>query len=533
MKQLGAMIDCGRNCVYTVSALKRYIDLLHAMGYTYLQLYTEDAFEVEGEPHFGYLRGRYRMEELKELDAYARAKDMELVPCIQTLAHMMGVTRWRYYEDICDHGNILLCGAERTYELIERMIATCAKCFTSRRINIGMDEAHMVGLGKYLDEHGYEDRFDILVAHLRRVCAIAEKYGFRPMMWSDMFFRLANHGKYRAERCFALPQKLYDAVPKNVQLIYWDYYSERKEIYDTQFRMHRRFPNETVFACGAWCWGGFAPHNLWSIRINEVAFRSAREHGIEDVFVTNWKDDGGESSLFSNLPALYACAEYARGNYDMAAIKRGFLQLTGIAFDDFTALDLPDMLDGAEMADPSKYSLYADPFLGFTDYFADEGKTAWFAKEKRKIDRSARDPVYGYIFRTISALCAVLLVKYDLGIRTRRAYKAGDRAALRALTADYALLERRLGRLYRTFCAQWNAECKFNGFEHHDIRLGGLIARVGHCKRLLSEYLNGTLPAIEALEEEILPCGSGAAGRAVDFNRWYATAFVLYEPTVP
>ena len=56
-----------------------------------------------------------------------------------------------------------------------------------------MDEAHMVGLGKYLDKHGYTDRATIIVKHLQKVCTIAEKYGFsKPMMWNDMFVRLAS-----------------------------------------------------------------------------------------------------------------------------------------------------------------------------------------------------------------------------------------------------------------------------------------------------------------------------------------------------
>lgn len=182
MKALGVMIDCSRDAVYTVEALKQYFVLLRKMGYTYVQLYMEDVYELDAEPYFGYLRGRYTKQELKELDAAARANGLELVPCIQTLAHLGGITRWKAYVDLTDTGDILLVGEERTYGLIEKMFQTCAECFTSRRINIGMDEAHMVGLGKYLDQHGYENRFEILLKHLTRVAQIAEKYGFSPMM---------------------------------------------------------------------------------------------------------------------------------------------------------------------------------------------------------------------------------------------------------------------------------------------------------------------------------------------------------------
>ena len=109
------------------------------MGFTYLELYTEDTFEVRNQPYFGYLRGRYTKEELKELDAYAKGFGIELVPCIQTLAHLNCIFKWDVYEEVHDVNDILLLREEKTYALLEDMFATVAEAFTSRRINIGMD----------------------------------------------------------------------------------------------------------------------------------------------------------------------------------------------------------------------------------------------------------------------------------------------------------------------------------------------------------------------------------------------------------
>ena len=118
IKTLGVMIDCSRNGVYTVETLKTMFSLLAKMGYNYVQLYTEDTYEIEGEPCFGYLRGRYSKADLKELDAAAQACGLELIPCIQTLAHLGGITRWPQYHDCTDTGDILLAGEEKTYALI-------------------------------------------------------------------------------------------------------------------------------------------------------------------------------------------------------------------------------------------------------------------------------------------------------------------------------------------------------------------------------------------------------------------------------
>lgn len=527
-KRLGAMIDCSRNCVYTIDALKKYIDVLADMGYNYLQLYTEDTIEID-DPRFGYLRGRYSVAEVKELDAYAASRGIELIPYIQALAHLKGVTRWWAYDDITDIGDILLAGEEKTYSLIDKIFAACAEMYTTRNINIGMDEAGMVGLGKYLNKHGYCNRFDILSDHLKKVCDIAKKYGFKPMMWSDMFFRLVNDGAYKVSDGFVVPKEITDKIPPEIRLIYWDYYSKDKATYDAQFKAHKQFNNEIMFAGGAWCWNGFVPHNNWSVRINKEAFASCNEYGIEDICITEWKDDGGESSLFGVLPALFASAEYFRGNFDMEDIKNKFERKFGISYDDFTALDLPDMLDGVGMSNPSKYMLYSDPFLGYMDSTVDESKTHLFSDAKKLIDKSADNKQYGYIFKTISALCDVLDIKYDLGVRTRKAYHSKSKTALTELITDYKKLGGRIKKLYESVKSQRETECKPHGFENYDLRFGGLILRVDHCAERLEKYLRGEADSIPELEEDILPCMPDVPqGKSVNHNHWHTTALIKF-----
>lgn len=524
IRSLGVMIDCSRDGVYTLETLKNMFSLLSRMGYTYVQLYTEDVYELDNEPCFGYLRGRYSKADLKELDAAAKACGLELVPCIQTLAHLGGITRWQQFSDCTDTGDILLAGEEKTYALIEKMFAACAECFTSRRINIGMDEAHMVGLGKYLDRHGYQNRFDILLNHLGRVAQIAEKYGFAPMMWSDMFFRLANKGEYYCAGD-SVPQEVRELVPENISLIYWDYYSAQRSHYDGMIRAHQQFGHPVIFAGGAWSWSGFAPANRFSLCANETAIRSCLENGVDDVLITCWKDDGAECSFFASLPVLFASAQFAQGNFDLQDIAQKFSAFAGIGFDDFLALDEIDLHPG-QLCNLSKYLLYSDPFLGFLDRTAVGIGASDFACVREKLAAGAKSGRYGYIFRTLISLCDVLSLKATLGLRTREAYRRGDREALAQLIADYRTLEHRLGIFYRYFRTQWNKECRENGFENHDIRLGGLMRRVRHCREMLTEYAAGKRAAIPALDEDILPFENRADGEGVMYNDWMYTALI-------
>ena len=137
-KYFGVMLDMSRNGVMKVDVLKKYVDYLSLFGYNMLQLYTEDTYEVNGEPYFGHLRGGYTKNELKEIDAYCQNKGIELIPCIQTLAHLRTIFKWFAYTDINDTADILLIDEPRTYQLIDNIFATLAECFTTRKIHIGI-----------------------------------------------------------------------------------------------------------------------------------------------------------------------------------------------------------------------------------------------------------------------------------------------------------------------------------------------------------------------------------------------------------
>ena len=282
-KTFGVMIDCSRNAVMNVPALKNFIDYLSRIGYNAIELYTEDTIEVKNEPYFGHMRGRYTNAEIREIDEYAKSRGIELIPCIQTLAHLDAIFSWGEYQEIKDVADILLLENERTYLLIENIFATLKENFTSRKVNIGMDEAHLVGLGRYLRINGFKDRFDLLLAHLRKVVDIATKYGFKPHMWSDMFFKLVNSGNYYAKGVH-FSDKVKNLVPKEVALAYWDYMSTDGELYDEMFRAHKEFDNETWFVGGIWTWRSFAPINDYALTAMGEACKAIKKHKYYTCF---------------------------------------------------------------------------------------------------------------------------------------------------------------------------------------------------------------------------------------------------------
>lgn len=76
------------------------------------------------------------------------------------------------------------------------MIATCAECFTSLQYSYRHGRGALAFVAADISIARREQPFPRAVRHLSRVSQIAEKYGFKPMMWSDMFFCIAGKGEY-------------------------------------------------------------------------------------------------------------------------------------------------------------------------------------------------------------------------------------------------------------------------------------------------------------------------------------------------
>lgn len=506
VKELGIMLDCSRNAVMRPQQVKKLICLLACMGYTYLELYTEDTFEVDKEPYFGYMRGRYTKQELKELDSYASIFGIELIPCVQTLAHLDSLFLWKDYMQINDTDDILMIGEERTYRLIDNIFKTVSKTFTSRNINIGMDEAHLVGLGKYLDKNGYRNRYEILYEHLSRICEIAAKYGLKPAMWSDMFFRLAFNGVYYpAEKENKLPEEVISKIPPSVRLIYWDYYHDKESDYDRMMKLHNQTGREIVYAGGAWSWTGGTPRNAVSIRRMRMAADACCKNGINNFLVTVWGNDGGECSCFAMLPSLCAVSEKIFGNEENLCLL--FNRITGVAFEDFMKLDyaneVAENMIGIE--NPSKYMLYNDFFYGLLDSTICGGEKELYRIYMRRLKPLCEKGEYAYLFKTQYDICRILSVKFDIATRTKELYDKKDADGLRKIVrSDYKRLAAYFRSFKRNFSSQWLSENKPFGWEVLQLRIDGMIGRLEYCRRKLIDLLDGKIKNIEELDEEKL-----------------------------
>lgn len=167
--------------------------------------------------------------------------------------------------------------------------------------------------------------------------------------------------------------------------------------------------------------------------------------------------------------------------------------------------------------------------LGQLDSTVRDGDAETYADCSKKLKMIENNSQYGYLFKTLRMLCDVLSVKFDIGVRTRKAYESKDKAALKNIVADYERLIGLIDAFYSAFKEQWEKENKPNGFEVQDIRIGGLRLRVQHCKERLEAFAECRIPSLSELEEPILDfLGSGKSFNCspIRFNNWGASASV-------
>ena len=506
LNQLGYMIDCARNAVPKIETLKRQVVNLALMGYTYIGLYLEDLFEIPDEPSFGSMRGRYSTAEISDLIHFAKQFDIEVIPYIQTLAHLNAIFKHKAYQSILDIHDILLVDEPKTYELIEKMLVTVKHMFNTHRINIGMDEAWQLGLGKYLHKHGYQDRMKIMLKHLDQVLAICKKHDIKPAMWADMFFHLKG-GAYFDKGVTSFSD-IKDLVPEDVELIYWDYYHLTQKDFDDKFESLKTLTHHYGFAGGAWKWVGFAPFNEFSMMSSKPAIKACKKAGVDHFVVTSWGDNGAEASMFSVLPSLLYIAK-AFYEDDLADDEAFIYGLTGYSYQRWMDLDKLNQIYPSEKiktVNPSKYLLFEDILLGDSNIKLHPSYKASYQKIKEILEPNLTiDSPYTYIFGTLYDLALVLSVKSTLSIKLYELYYKKDKEGLLEFVKnDMADVIDHLRQLFKDFKQQWYIENKPFGFEVQSYRFGGLINRLEDIKETIISYTKGQIETIEELDERRL-----------------------------
>lgn len=511
---LGVMIDVSRNGVLRPETAKALIRRCALMGINVFMFYSEDTYEVPGEPFFGYLRGRYTQKEMKDIDDYADIFGIEMFPCIQVLGHLEQVLQWPAYAEYRDTKDILLAEDKKTYRLIEKMITAASAPFRSRRIHLGMDETHGLGSGNFRKRAGDKNPYDIFNNHLKKMLLICKRLHLKPMIWSDMYFRLGSKTNDYYDRNLVIPKKVIANIPKEVELVYWDYHQLDQAFYEEWIDRHRALGSEPIMAGGV-----RTSYHLWtalpfSFNATDVCMKACKKKGLRQAFVTLWGDDGMECDVFSALPGIQFFAEHGYANHvDPKLLRANFRGSCNAEFDDWVEASQIDSVPiisepDKNFGNTSKWLLWQDPLLSLMDPYIEnpialklhyEQLAEKLIKSARKETSSIRLMFPALIARAVAAKC---VMRHNL----LQAYRTQNRRQLQRVEEDLRELRKDVRILWKYHRNLWLDLYKPFGLEVLEHRYGGVLARLESLSDRLHDYIKGKTKSIPELETELKKC---------------------------
>ncbi|MBQ7856951.1 MAG: beta-N-acetylhexosaminidase [Alistipes sp.] len=222
----GFMLDVARTWI-PADRVKRYIDLLayHKFNKLHFHLTDDEGWRIELKSHpefatIGGFRGGdspvhpryakfdekwggyYTQEQLRDIVAYAAARNIEVIPEIDMPGHSKALGAihpdilCNYTPDTSttnglDIRNVWCAAKPSNYALIEDIIRELSTIFTSEYIHIGGDEVSMSQWRKCPDcqrlkeEKGLKNEAQIEDYFIAEVTNILAKYGKKPAVWNE------------------------------------------------------------------------------------------------------------------------------------------------------------------------------------------------------------------------------------------------------------------------------------------------------------------------------------------------------------
>lgn len=300
----GVFLDVSRGKIPTMDYLEHLVSWMSDLGYNILQLYCEDKLALKKHPLVGSLTGVLTEAQIRSLDELCQSYFIELQPCIQTYSHMHGVLRLPGYSGLAENESLfsLAAGNEGVYDFLEDEFAETLPWFSSRTLNINMDEAYDLGTGFSKEAVESKGKGPVFFEHICRVIEIARRHGAEKIL----LFGDAVH-KY---------PELMDRLPENVAVIDWNYNAEE------QYPSLLEYPplgREFWAAGGVSTWNSIFPR-VYNSYVNLSGYSAeAKQLGADGFLVTDWGDYGHMQPLGLSLYGYLFGAVHTFGPADQTA----------------------------------------------------------------------------------------------------------------------------------------------------------------------------------------------------------------------
>ncbi len=309
----GVLLDVSRGKVPRMATLRALVRWLSALKVNQLQLYTEHTFAYRG--HEAVWRGTSPLtpEDVRELDALCRDHAMELVANQNSFGHFH---RWLTHPDYrplaeCPDGvahpwahpetggpagdrePFSLCATDpRSLDLLADLYGQLLPCFSSRRLNAGLDEAFDLGRCRSSRECEERGRHRVYLDFLGAVARLARSHGRSLQFWGDILLE---------------EPELAGEVPDDAVALVWGH--EPGHPFAEQGAGLAAAGVEFHVCPGTSAWSSLG--GRLDVALANTAEAAAQGHaaGASGYLLTDWGDFGHLQPLPVSLPGLLAgCA---------------------------------------------------------------------------------------------------------------------------------------------------------------------------------------------------------------------------------
>ena len=299
----GVMLDVSRDKVPTMRTLFELVDLFAHLKLNQLQLYTEHTFAYSKHREVWEHASPMTADEIRQLDAYCRARFIELVPNQNSFGHM---ERWlkhpRYkplgeVEDgftfpwgIRHEGGFSLNPLDpRSLKLIEGLYDELLPNFTSTQLNVGCDETFDLGLGKSKAECERRGKDRVYVEFLLRIYDAVKRRGRSMQFWGDIILH---------------SPELIRELPRDVIALNWGYDWNHPFEKETRAFADAGLPFYVCPGTSSWLsFGGKIDNAIANLR-------SAAENGLNSGATGYLNTDWGDWGHHQYLPISYLGLAY-------------------------------------------------------------------------------------------------------------------------------------------------------------------------------------------------------------------------------
>lgn len=189
----GLMVDLARKW-HTLTTVKKMVVMCRWYKIRYLQLHLTDdqscVFLSETYPKVATSARHYTLDELRELEAFARDRGVAITPELESPGHSNALCGALPSLNCVPEGGAMCPGKETTYEVLDKLIEEMSGIFqTTPYFHIGCDEVDIEGWNNcadcqaYQQKHGLDNAKELYRHFIVRMNEVVKKHGKKTIVW--------------------------------------------------------------------------------------------------------------------------------------------------------------------------------------------------------------------------------------------------------------------------------------------------------------------------------------------------------------